>query len=154
MLLDLFPILLVTVFDLHGTERLAAWRQFRETLEQAEDPLGLCAKFWSKAPFVNQFLDPFGPSSWPNPWQLILDCRFDDLAIALGMLYTLKLTKRFMAEKFEIYMSVPSQLSDREYYLLVGEGSVLNLEYGVVVNIDRLNEKNIHKIYPTINISS
>lgn len=142
------------MFDLHGTERLAAWKQFRESLEQAEEPLNLCAKFWSKAPFVNQFLDPLKPTSWPNPWQLIIDHRFDDLAIALGMLYTLKLTKRFMAENFEIYMSVHDQSADNEYYLVVGDGSVLNLEYGNVVNIDQLRQKKVDKIYPTINISS
>lgn len=141
------------MFDLHGSDRLAEWKKFRDSLETEESPLDKCAKFWAKAPFVNHYLDPTNSKSWPSPWQLILDQRFDNLAIVLGMLYTLQLTKRFMDEKFEIYMSVTSQCSDEEFYLVVGGKAVLNLEYGEVVNIDRLKNKN-RKIYPAINIKS
>ncbi len=140
------------MFNLYGTERLAEWKKFRDTLEQADNPFLLCAKFWSRAPFVNHFLNPLLPVSWPSPWKLILDDHFDDLAIALGMLYTLQLTKRFMDEKFEIYMSISTQPNDNEFYLVVGDENVMNLEYGNVVHVDNLKGKNTCRIYPVINI--
>jgi len=80
------------VFDQYGTDRIAAWKQFRDTLETSEHPLEDVAEFWSHAPFVSAYLDPNLPQQWPDPWQLILDLRLDDLAITLGMLYTVKLT--------------------------------------------------------------
>ncbi len=80
------------MFDLHGTERLIEWKKFRDSLETDESPLIRVADLWSKAPFVNSYLNPKNPTEWPDPWQLILDLKLDDLAICLGMLYTIKLT--------------------------------------------------------------
>lgn len=134
-----------TVFDKHGIERLTEWRKFRDQLETHEQPLHAVADFWARAPFVSPFLKPYYSKSWPDPWALILDGKFDRLAIVLGMLYTLQLTDRFSKEAFEIYMSVDSKES--EYYLLVGD-KVLNLEYRSVVDSNQLFSKQINKIYP------
>ena len=81
-----------TVFDSYGTDRLTKWKQFRDSLETSATPLEDVAELWSHAPFVSPYLDPQNPAEWPDPWHLILDLRLDDLAIALGMLYTIKLT--------------------------------------------------------------
>lgn len=122
------------VFNLYGTNRLAAWREFRDSLEQSNTPFKDVAEFWSKAPFVSPYLNPNDPSFWPDPWHLILDNRLDDLAIALGMLYTLSLTQRFKDSHFEI-LELDNKEQERHYILVVDNNSILNLEYNEVVEL-------------------
>jgi hypothetical protein len=126
------------VFDQHGTDRIAAWKEFRDKLENSDNPLKDVADLWSNAPFVGAYLDPKNPSEWPDPWHLILDLRLDDLAIALGMLYTIKLTRRFMDIDCEIHMSMLPDKKDPNYFVVVDNKHVLNLEYKNVVGIEKL----------------
>lgn len=129
------------VFNQHGTERLAAWKEFRESLETSESPFQDVANLWSQAPFVSPYLDPQNPTEWPDPWHLILDLRLDDLAIALGMLYTIKLTHRFIDTECEIHKSTFPNKNEPSYILIVDKKYVLNLEYKNVVDVEEL--KNI-----------
>ena len=126
------------MFDSSPNERLAKWKQFRDTLETSNNPLKDVAEFWSHAPFVSDFLDPQKPNSWPDPWHLILDGRFDDLAIALGMLYTLQLTQRFMVARFEIHMSIVSQNKLPNYWLIVNGRYALNYHFKEVVAVEQV----------------
>ena len=128
------------MFDLHGTDRLAEWKRFRDSLEQSENPLMDVAEFWSHAPFVSPYLDSKNPSEWPDPWHLVLDSRLDDLAICLGMLYTLQLTRRFMGSSFEIHTSMFPKEKTSKYFLVVDNKYVLNLEYKNVVDVSSLEQ--------------
>lgn len=128
------------VFDLHGTDRIAAWKQFRDGLEVSNHPLEEVAELWSHAPFVSAYLDPKNPTEWPDPWRLILDLRLDDLAIVLGMLYTIKLTRRFIHTECEIHTSTAPEKKDPLYLLIVDKKHVLNLEYKNVVSIDNVKD--------------
>ena len=128
------------MFNLYGNERLAAWKQFRDSLESSKDPLLDVAEFWSQAPFVSPYLDPNNPDKWPDPWHLVLDLHLDDLAIALGMLYTLKLTHRFMDTCCEIHMSMLPDKKEASYLLVVDNKYVLNLEYKNVVDIEKISK--------------
>jgi len=126
------------MFDSFGNERLIKWKDFRQQLELSDDPLLEVSQFWSKAPFVNSFIDSNTPSAWPDPWHLVLDNRYDDLAIALGMLYTIKLTQRFIDSDFEIHMSMPEQKKSQKFFLVVDKKHVLNYEYASVVDADQI----------------
>lgn len=122
------------MFDLHGTERLTEWKKFRDSLEDSQDPFQDVLDLWTRAPFVSPFLNPRDSSTWPDPWHLVLDNRLDNLAILLGILYTLKLTRRFMDSEYEIHMSI---VDDKDpLYFLVIENRVLNYVYGSVVGLD------------------
>jgi len=121
------------VFDLYGNERLFKWKQFRDSLEISNDPMDDVAKLWSHAPFVNPFLDPQQPTSWPDPWHLVIDGKLDDLAICLGMLYTIKLTQRFMNTICEIHKSMLSENLDSKFFL-VADNSLLNYEPRIAHN--------------------
>jgi hypothetical protein len=135
------------VFDQYGTSRLTEWKEFRNKLELSNSPLEDVAEFWGNAPFINPYLNPTNPTEWPDPWHLILDNRYDDLAITLGMLYTIKLTQRFIDTKCEIHMSMCPQKKQRQYMLVVGNDRVLNLEYGTVVNAEQLKDLDTKTIY-------
>ena len=144
--------MLPTVFNLYGTDRLAEWKKFRDQLEISEKPFEDLAEFWGSAPFVNPYLDPNNPAEWPDPWHLILDDRLDDLAIALGMLYTLKLTRRFMDTEYEIHTSMPSKEKQPRYFLLIDKKHVLNLEYKHVVDVNELSKIQTNKIWSNTDI--
>ena len=127
-------------------DRLTVWRRFRDNFESSQKPLEEVAEFWSRAPFVSAYLNPNDPDRWPDPWRLIMDNKLDELAIVLGMLYTLKLTQRFMSCNFEIYMADSNYKKDKNYFLLV-QDSVLNFEYGSVVGISALETIPTSKIW-------
>ena len=116
------------MFDLYGNDRLTEWKKFRDSLETVPNPLEEVSKLWSRAPFVNHYLNPQCPSEWPDPWHLVLDGKLDDLAICLGMLYTIKLTQRFMTTVCEIHMSMLPRDSSPRFYLVVDNSYVLNYE--------------------------
>jgi hypothetical protein len=126
------------IFDLYGTDRLAEWKKFRNHLEVSERPFEDLSKFWSTAPFVSLYLNPNNSSSWPDPWQLILDGKFDDLAISLGMLYTLKLTERFKNSQFELRQTLEKTPKS---FLVVDNSIILNWKYREITPIFEL--KNI-----------
>ncbi len=127
------------MFDLFGNNRLTKWKEIRDEIETATDPLTLVAELWARAPLVNPFLEPTNPDSWPDPWHLVLDDRYDDLAIVIGMLYTIKLTQRFMDSDCEIHMSVRDEKLDPEFFLIVDGRLVLNIEPRKVVDKSQLN---------------
>lgn len=126
------------MFNVHGSERLIEWKKFRDSLETSQTPFDDVSFFWSKAPFVSPYLDPKDPLQWPDAWHLVLDNKLDDLAIALGMLYTLKLTRRFMDIKCEIHTSMFPDEKEVKYILVVDNKYVLNLEYGKSVSTEAL----------------
>jgi hypothetical protein len=129
------------VFNLYGNERLTQWKTIRDNLETEPQPLETVAALWAQAPFVSPYLNPKDSTSWPDPWHLILDGKMDNLAITLGMLYTIKLTQRFMTTLCEIHMSMPTGKKESEFYLVVDNRFVLNYEYGKVVDVDVLNRE-------------
>jgi hypothetical protein len=105
------------------------------------------AKLWTHAPFVSSYLDPQLPTEWPDPWHLMLDLRLDDLALVLGMLYTIKLTQRFSHTVCEIHMSMSPENNQTHYLLLVDNLYVLNLDHGLVVEKQRLDSLDTKTIY-------
>ena len=128
------------MFSLYGNDRLTHWKKFRNSLESSNTPLEDVINFWSLAPFVSPYLNPQNPAEWPDAWHLILDDRFDDLAIVLGMLYTIKLTTRFMETQCEIHTSMFPKEKYPRYLLIVDNKHVLNFEYGCISGIEKLTE--------------
>lgn len=147
MIEERYLTILPTVFDLYGNERLTEWRNFRNKIETSLTPLEDSIQFWRKAPFVSPYLDPFSPDTWPDPWHLVIDGKFDDLAICLGIMYTLKLTQRFMNENFEIHMAVDLK---KDFYLVVGKDRVLNYNKAVIQNYDVINQIRTNKIWQNV----
>ena len=133
------------MFDLDQTSRLKAWKELRLALETSEHPLEDVALFWSRAPFVSRYLDPTNPSKWPDPWHLILDNKYDDLAIALGICYTLTLTDRFKDQRVEIHTSMFT--GEGRYVVVVNDRDVLNLFHREVTNTSELTHGS-NKIWP------
>lgn len=125
------------MFDLRGTERLTEWRKIRDGLNSSDDPYQSVLEVWKRAPLVNQYLDPTDPGSWPDPWHLILDNRYDDLALALGIVYTLGLSERFIGQEIEIHMSMLD--TQRKSYFVIIENTVIDVDCRVTLTKDQLS---------------
>ena len=127
------------MFNLYGNERLTEWKRFRDSLESCNDPLTRVAELWATAPFVNPYIDPNNPNEWHDPWHLVLDSKLDELAISLGMLYTIKLTQRFMDSDCEIHKSMLPNNLEPSFYLVVDQQHVMNYEPRIVHSIEVLD---------------
>ena len=135
---------MVQVFNLHDTDRLTEWKRFRDSIETSARPLADVAEYWSHAPFVNRYLDPNNPQAWPGPWKLILDGTFDDLAISLGMLYTIQLTDRFKNCLFEIYQTTDNE---KRSFLMIDNNSILNWQYREVKDSSDVENKDFTLVW-------
>jgi len=102
-------------------QRLASWRDFRLTLETAEDPLQDCIDFWHSVPEVSFQADPYEQSTWPDPWQMIEENIYCAFVKILAICYTLQLTDRFTQAKIEIHITHNTEESTTQYLLLVDD---------------------------------
>lgn len=135
------------MFDLSGNDRLVRWREFRNNLEISQVPFEDVIKLWNSAPFVSRFLDHNDPKHWPDPWHLIIDGKYDQLALCLGMLYTIKLTQRFNDAYCEIHMSMSDRKEEPLFFLIVNDRFVLNYDYGKLIEVDTPKSLGSNKIW-------
>lgn len=76
--------------------RLANWNNLRDhcqTLPVAQ-ALDAINKWWFHAPWRPYYLHWDDQATWPDPWQLLSDNIFCEVARGLGMLYTVTLLER------------------------------------------------------------
>jgi hypothetical protein len=92
------------MFKLNVDDRLSSWASLRAQLETCEDPLQCVIDFWCDAPFVpyNRRIDPFNQTSWPTPWEIIVENQYDDFTKALMMAYSLKFTQRYKDTNIQV----------------------------------------------------
>lgn len=114
------------MFEKKYDKRLESWANFREKLEDSEDPLREVIKFYKQAPYVSIHTDPWNKESWPDPWELVYENQYDDFCRVLGMCYSLQLTERFKGSNFEIHICTFNGLG--YMYLLFIDDYVLGFD--------------------------
>ena len=124
------------MWKLSAPDRLEQWKRFRKEIDKLEfEPaLDRVAQFWGSAPFQPFYLESQQPETWPDPWTLIVENCYCDLAKALGILYTLHLSDH---KTHDYSLVVMRQQGTRYQYNLVWIDNgkyVLNLETAEVVN--------------------
>ena len=124
-------------FLLPPSERLAAWREFRLSLETMEDMEQLKAvSVWvSQAPTSTYVLDYDDASSWPRPWDLLNQGDFDDTAKAYLMEQTLIMTG-WAPERLRLHFVRNSKASFQTMVLVVDNKWALNYLHAEVINFD------------------
>jgi hypothetical protein len=92
------------MFNLTIDDRLSSWSKFRADLDHSTQPLEDVWEFWKQAPYVpyNNKIDPYYQDSWPSPWEIIVDNRYDDFTKTLMIGWTLKLSNRYKNNAIEI----------------------------------------------------
>ena len=78
------------------SQRLESWNNLRNLcqtlpLEQALESIN---SWWFAVPWQPYYLHWDDQANWPDPWQLLSDNYYCDLARALGILYTITLLDR------------------------------------------------------------
>jgi len=109
-------------------ERLTTWSEFRKNLDTDPNPLNSLAEFWAGAPLIihNHNIDPYNYRSWPTPWEIINENKYDDFTLALMIGYTLKLTKKFNKDKIEVRTMVDSTKTKLYNLVYVNDETILN----------------------------
>jgi hypothetical protein len=77
-------------------DRLESWYQLRQQIQflDTEPTLLQINSWWYNCPWKPYYLHWDDQSNWPDPWQLLSDNHYCDLARALGILYTITLLDR------------------------------------------------------------
>ena len=115
-------------------ERLASWYELRNANQSAplEQALLNINDWWQSAPIVSKYLNWNEIEDWPDPWDLLADNRYCDLAKALGIVYTIHMINRPDITGLE--MAANQDLRDN--LVLVNQGKyILNWAPGVLLNI-------------------
>jgi hypothetical protein len=88
------------------------------------------------------YLEVDQPQTWPDPWQLIEENYYCDLAKCLGIVYTLFLSKhgQVINPEIRIYYDTKSRFTYHIAYLCQGK-YVLNLIEGEIVNKEQINKE-------------
>jgi hypothetical protein len=114
-------------------------------LEQA---LQETQELWAGAPFTPYYLDNEDHSQWPDPWTLIHENYYCDVAKTLGIIYTLMLSGH--STGLEPELRVYYDPSKRYFYNLAwfNEGKyVLNMQDQEIVNNEQLTNLELKHIY-------
>ena len=124
-------------------DRLAAWSDLRrqaETLDP-ESALKLINEWWFNAPWAGYYLHWDDQETWPDPWQLLSENIYCEVARGLGILYTISMLERKDLEDAELVVT-------EDNYNLVQVGKkkyILNWDNEKIVNTDLVAGKNIKK---------
>lgn len=120
-------------------ERLRSWQAFRNSINEKsfEQALRATQHLWSYAPYVAHYLTTDQINIWPDPWELLYENYYCDLAKALGIVYTLYLSAHRPEMEIQIYQD---QNSKETYNLVfIEQGKyVLNMVHDEVVNKEHI----------------
>ena len=129
------------MFQLRPEDRLRFWREFRANIESLpiEEALLSTAELWARAPFVAYNLDPDKLASWPDPWTLIFENSYCDIAKCLGIVYTISLTNHKVDVEFRQYEDPETRYVYNLAWFDRGK-YILNMTEGDVVNKTQFNK--------------
>lgn len=130
------------MWKLNSDERLSRWRAFRKSLNALplEEAVTAVADFWTSCPFTPYYLDPDKPDTWPDPWTLVEENYWCELAKAVGMLYTIKLTEHKPEVEIRVYYDPESRVQYNLVWIAQGK-YVLNMNDGEVLNKTHIAEQ-------------
>jgi len=131
------------MFKLSTSDRLHRWKAFRYSLADLsiDQAIKQTSDFWDRCPFSPFYLEVDSAKTWPNPWQLIEDNHYCDLAKCLGIVYTLYLSKHAedLDPEIRVYLHTKTRHTYHIAYFCQGK-YVLNLIEGEIVNKEHISQ--------------
>ena len=125
------------MFDMNVQDRLRAWFDFRNKLENDDTPFQSTLELYNKAPITSFRIDPYTPDTYPDPWELLDENLYDDFGYILGIGYTLRLTDRFSQEPIKITITQDNKRSCN-YYLLHIQDKVIGFDREKIIDENEL----------------
>jgi hypothetical protein len=143
------------MWNLKPEERLHEWRCFRTKLGDLSVDLALkeTCHLWSYAPYVTHYLLPDLKDEWPDPWTLVHENMYCDLAKALGMLYTVYLSPHYNHGITNPEIRIYKDIENHDVYNVVWTNRgkyILNLMFDTVVNKTSITENLVLKYKYTV----
>jgi len=132
--------------------RLRAWYTLRESAQTLpmESALTAINTWWFQCPWQPYYLHWDDQAAWPDPWQLLSDNVYCEVARGLGILYTITLLDREDLTSASLVLTQTGHnlvLADQTKYILNWEAdTVVNNNQQVVVH-RQLTQNQIHKQY-------
>jgi len=117
-----------TTFD----ARLASWNQLRDYCQNSplESALIAINAWWFCAPWQPYYLHWDDQPVWPDPWQLLSDNVYCDLARGLGIVYTISMLDRTDTGPTTLILTEDGS----NLVLVAKEKYILNWEADQIVN--------------------
>ena len=133
-------------------QRLTAWYKLRESTHalSAEDALLKINAWWFQTPWQPYYLHWDDIDTWPDPWQLLSDNVYCEVARGLGILYTITLLDRADLASAGLVLTRSGHnlvlVEQTKYILNWNSDTVVNTNQEVEV-IRQLTQQQIHKKY-------
>ena len=109
------------MFNQTYEQRLTIWREFRDGIENSSEPIQDTIDFYNQAPDCLIAADPYTPSSWPDPWELLEENNYCSFVKILAICYTLQLTDVLSQASYEIHITRDNENSETYYLLFVDD---------------------------------
>jgi len=115
--------------------RLESWNQLRDQARELplESALADINSWWFRTPWRPYYLHWDDQADWPDPWQLLSDDVYCEVARGLGILYTITLLDR--ADMAPVDMILTQD--DTNLVLVAKEKYILNWEPDSIVNTNQ-----------------
>jgi len=112
--------------------RLASWNLLRDQCQHLpiESALEDINAWWFRAPWRPYYLHWDDRAAWPDPWQLLSDNEYCEVARGLGILYTVTLLDRADMTPARLVLTG----TGRNLVLVAKEKYILNWDAGTIVN--------------------
>jgi hypothetical protein len=126
--------------------RLQSWVDLRSRCRflDLENSLTAINRWWFDTPWQPYYLHWDDRTDWPDPWQLLSDNVYCDLARALGILYTISLLERADMADAELVLAEDGT----NLVLVAKEKYILNWNKDLIVN-NKPKVKTIHRFKKT-----
>lgn len=116
--------------------RLTDWNRLRQGIQSIDsESLLIINDWWFRAPMITHNLHWADVHEWPDPWDLLADDKWCDLARGLGMLYTILMIDDTVRKNVQL-------IGTQDYNLvLVDSGKyILNWSPQVILNIHSIHQ--------------
>ena len=122
-------------------QRLAAWNLLRNRVRDQSKPDALkeINTWWQQTPWRAYHLHWDDRSDWPDPWQLLSDNIYCDLARALGIMYTIIVLDRDDMQDAEL-------IEAEQGNLVLVEGGKYILNWGRDLELNTRLQQSKHHI--------
>lgn len=133
-------------------QRLSSWYQLRQSAQECslEEALEMINIWWFRAPWQPYYLHWDDIKDWPDPWQLLNDNVYCDLARGLGILYTITMLNRADTADAALVLTDTGynlvQVGKRKYILNWSPDSIVNTSQEVKI-IQQLSKQELNKQY-------
>lgn len=136
-------------WQLSDSNRLTEWKDFRRhisglKLEQAVHEVNA---MWSTAPYVTYYLPPDQPEQWPDPWTLLSENYYCNIAKALGIIYTIYFTSHKDVD-MDLVIYYDYQNKERYNTASISQGKyILNYWPYEIVNTKHIEQEQVKMLY-------